>query len=48
LLNRVLLQLEAEEVAGHLDESFSKDYEQGLLERIPELVKEFRGGHPYA
>jgi len=48
LLNRVLLQLEAEELAGRLGEGFSKDYEQGLLERIPELVKEFRDGHPYA
>ena len=48
VLNRVLLQLEAEELAGRLGESFSKDDEQGLLVRIPELVKEFREGHPYA
>ena len=48
LLNRVLLQLEAEELAGRLGESFSKDGEQGLLERIPELVKQFRDRHPYA
>ena len=48
LLNRVLLQLEAEELAGRLGEGFDKDYEQGLLGRIPALVREFRDEHPYA
>jgi hypothetical protein len=48
VLNRVLLQLEAEELAGRLGDGFDKDYEQGLLRRIPELVKEFRGERPYA
>jgi hypothetical protein len=48
VLNRVLLQLEAEELAGRLGEVFDKDYEQGLLRRIPELVKEFRSERPYA
>jgi hypothetical protein len=48
VLNRVLLQLEAEELAGRLGEGFDKDYEQGLLRRIPELVKAFRGERPYA
>jgi hypothetical protein len=47
MLNRVLLQLEAEELAGRLGEDFDKDYEQGLR-RIPELVKKFRDEHPYA
>ena len=47
ILNRVLLQLEAEELAGRLGEGFDKDYEQGLLRRIPELVKEFRNERPY-
>ena len=46
LLNRVLLQLEAEELAGRLSEEFDKDQENGLLQRIPELVKEFRQQHP--
>lgn len=46
-LNRVLLQLEAEEVAGRLSEDFGKDHEQGLLRRIPALVKEFRDEHHY-
>ncbi len=48
ILNRVLLQLEAEELAGRLGEGFDKDYEQGLLRRIPELLKEFRNERPYA
>jgi hypothetical protein len=48
LLNRVLLQLEAEELANRLSEGFDKDFEQGLRRRIPELVKEFRDEHRYA
>jgi hypothetical protein len=48
LLNHVLLQLEAEELAGRLSEGFDKDYEQGLLRRIPELLKQFRDEHRYA
>jgi hypothetical protein len=48
LLNRVMQQLEAEELAGRLGEGFDKDYEQGLLGRIPELVRQFRDEHPYA
>jgi len=47
-LNRVLLQLEAEELAGRLSEGFDQDHENGLWPRIPELVKEFRCQHPYA
>jgi hypothetical protein len=48
LLNHVLLQLEAEEHADRLSEAFDQDREQGLRRRIPELVKQFRAGHPYA
>jgi hypothetical protein len=48
LLNRVLLQLEAEELAGRLGVGFDKDHEQGLQRRIPELVKQFRDEHRYA
>ena len=48
ILNRVLLQLEAEELAGRLSDVFDKDNEQGLLVRIPALVREFRDEHPYA
>jgi hypothetical protein len=48
LVNRLLLQLEAEELAERVGEAFNKDYEQGLLRRIPELVKQFRTGHRYA
>ena len=47
-LNRVLLQLEAEELAGRLSEGFDQDHENVLWPRIPELVKEFRCQHPYA
>jgi hypothetical protein len=43
-----LLQLEAEELAERLGAGFDKDHEQGLLRRIPELVKQFRTGHRYA
>ena len=48
VLNRVLLQLEAEELADRLGAAFDKDADQGLLRRIPELVKRFRAGHRYA
>jgi tRNA A37 N6-isopentenylltransferase MiaA len=48
LLNRLLIQLEAEELAERLAEAFDKDHEQGLMRRIPELVKQFRTGHCYA
>jgi hypothetical protein len=48
LVNRLLLQLEAEELAERIGEAFNKDHEQGLLRRIPELVKQFRTGHRYA
>ena len=48
VLNRVLLQLEAEELAERLGAAFDKDADQGLLRRIPELVKQFRAGHRYA
>jgi len=48
LVNRLLLQLEAEELAERVGEAFDKDHEQGLLRRIPELVKQFRTGHRYA
>jgi hypothetical protein len=48
LLNRVLLQLEAEELAERLDEAFDQDASQGALRRIPELVRQFRNEHRYA
>jgi len=48
LLNRLLLQLEAEELAERLGEEFDKDHEQRLLRRIPELVNQFRTDHRYA
>jgi hypothetical protein len=48
LLNRVLLQVEAEELADRLNEAFDNDREQGKLRRISELVKQFRAEHRYA
>jgi hypothetical protein len=48
LLNGVVLQLEAEELAERLNEGFDKDDEQGLRRRIPELVKAFREKRRYA
>ena len=48
VLNRVLLQLDAEERADRLGEAFDTDQEQGLLRRIPELVRQFRAQHRYA
>ena len=48
LLNRLLLQLEAELLAERLGDNFDKDHERGLLRRVPELVKQFRTEHRYA
>jgi hypothetical protein len=48
LLNRVLLQVEAEELADRLNEAFDQDREQDRLRRISELVKQFRAEHRYA
>ena len=48
LLNRVLMQVEAEELADRLNETFDKDREQGKLRRISELVQQFRAEHRYA
>jgi len=48
LLNHVLLQVEAEELADRLNEAFDKDREQGKLRRISELVQQFRAEHRYA
>ncbi len=48
LLNRVMLQVEVEELAGRLDEAFDKDREEGKFRRIAELVKQFRAEHRYA
>jgi hypothetical protein len=48
LVNQVLLQVEAEELADRLNEAFDRDREQGKLRRITELVKQFRAEHRYA
>jgi hypothetical protein len=48
LLDRVLLQLEAEEAADRLSEVFDADHAQGKLRRIAEVVRQFRAEHRYA
>ena len=45
LLNRVLLQLEAEQSADRLGEAFDADHAQGRFQRIIELVRQFRSEH---
>ena len=48
LLNRVLLQVEAEEMADRLNDAFDQDRTQGKLPRVAEIVKQFRAEHRYA
>lgn len=48
LLNRVLLQVEAEELADRLNEAFDQDRDQGKFRRISEMIKQFRTGNRYA
>ena len=48
LLDRVLLQLEAEQAADHLSEAFDADHAQGKLRRVAELIRQFRVEHRYA
>ena len=48
LLNRVLLQVEAEELADRLNDAFDKDREESKFRRVSELIKQFRAGHRYA
>lgn len=49
LLNRVALQLEAEELAQHLDLAFDADRRAGRLnrERVAEIISEVRAKHGY-
>jgi hypothetical protein len=48
LLDRIVLQIEAEDWADRLGEAFDEERRQGKLERIPALVQRFRAAHPYA
>jgi hypothetical protein len=48
LLDRVLMQLEAEQVADRLGEAFDADHTEGKLRRVAELVRQFRAEHRYA
>ncbi len=48
LLDRVLLQIEAEALADRLAEGFDYDQAQGKMRRVTELVRQFRAKHRYA
>jgi hypothetical protein len=48
LFNRVLLQVEAEELADRLNDAFDADRRQDQWRRISELIQQFRAGHRYA
>jgi len=47
LLNHIMLQLEAEDLAERLGTAFDEDRAQDKLRRIPELVRRFRAEHRY-
>ena len=47
LLNRVMLQLEAEVLAERLGSEFDEDDVRGRFQRIPDLVRQFRSEHRY-
>jgi hypothetical protein len=47
LLDRIVLQIEAEDQADRLCEAFDQDRTQGKLQRLVEMVQEFRATHPY-
>ena len=49
LLNRVILQLEAEELAESLDAAFDQDREEGKLtdERVQQVLAQVRSEHRY-
>lgn len=47
LLDRVMLQLEAEQAAERLGDAFDTDQAEGRLQRVTELVLQFRAQHRY-
>jgi len=47
MLDRVLLQLEAEQAADRLGEAFAADQAQGKRRRVAELVWQSRAQHRY-
>ena len=42
LLHRVLLQVEAEELADRLNDAFDSDHEQGKFRQLSESIQKFR------
>ena len=49
LINRIMMQLEAEELAANLDAGFDDDRRKGKLttERVEEIISKVRAEHPY-
>ena len=47
LFNQVLLQIEAEELADKLGAAFDGDQAEGKIERVSQLVRQFRAEHRY-
>jgi hypothetical protein len=49
LVNRVLLQLEGENLAHSLDEAFDEDRRAGKLDeaRVQQILSQIRKEHPY-
>lgn len=49
LLNRVVLQLEAEDLAHELDRAFDEDRREGRItgERVQQILSEVRAKHGY-
>jgi len=48
LLNRVVLQIEAEELADRLNDAFDSDHEQGKFRQLSQFILKFRAEHRYA
>ena len=49
LLNRIVTQLEVEQLAGGLDQAFDRDRREGKLsrEKIQQAIAQHRSKHPY-
>ena len=48
LLNRILLQVEAEEMVDRLNDAFDRDRAQDKFRRASEIIRQFRAEHRYA
>lgn len=48
VLRHILLKLELDQVVGKLHETFDAARRAGTLNRVDEIIREVRAGHPYA